>query len=72
MYLQAVLANSALKNRLQPSLTYVRFDPSEAHPIIWTTSDYQELTQANAFFARKFDMNVDSKVLDLLDHVSEI
>jgi len=38
-----------------------------AHPVILTTQDLPVLRSANKLFARKFDMAVDSGVLDALD-----
>lgn len=37
------------------------------HPIILTEQNYEQLISSNMLFARKFDINVDSKILDKLD-----
>jgi hypothetical protein len=38
-----------------------------AHPKTYTMTDLDELVASDAFFARKFDMDADAKVLDALD-----
>jgi len=41
--------------------------PPGGHPYILLTSDYNDIINSKAMFARKFDMDVDSHILDLLD-----
>lgn len=36
----------------------------EAHPYIWRKKDFNKLMDSKAFFARKFDENVDKKIID--------
>jgi hypothetical protein len=46
---------------------YVRFQPGAASPDVLTSADFEELAASGAHFARKFDVAVDARVLDLLD-----
>jgi Core-2/I-Branching enzyme len=46
---------------------YIDWSKAGASPKTLTTEDYSLLLASDKMFARKFDMNVDSKVLDLLD-----
>lgn len=43
--------------------------PFNGHPHIFTTNEFDKLKELSKtyYFARKFDINVDSKILDLLD-----
>ncbi len=47
---------------------FIRFPrPGAPHPDTLTTADLPELQRSNAFFGRKFDVEVDAEVLDALD-----
>lgn len=41
------------------------------HPIILRKEDYENLCDSEMLFARKFDMNIDSDILDMLDQRTE-
>ena len=67
-FIQTVLVNSKKFNLYNSNFRYTDFTASRhGHPRILTTKDFSSLTQPNIHFARKFDMNVDSKILDKLD-----
>lgn len=55
----------------QNCMTYAHFSgkgkPFVGHPYILTKDDYDMLKEMNHFFARKFDMDVDSEILSALD-----
>lgn len=36
----------------------------DAHPYVWREKDFNKLINSKAFFARKFDENVDKKIID--------
>lgn len=46
---------------------YTRWRPGSAHPEVLTSADLEALRASPAFFARKFDAEVDAAVLDALD-----
>lgn len=68
MFFQTILLNSHLTDSIiNDNLRYIIFDG--AHPQILTTNDLNQLMKIEKkFFARKFDIEIDSKVLDLLDN----
>ena len=48
--------------------TYTRWsDPSSGHPDVFALEDFPELAAAPQFFARKFDIGRDARILDKLD-----
>ena len=49
------------------NLRCIEFPPELRHPRVWRRSDLPRLLGETAFFARKFDSETDSAVLDLLD-----
>lgn len=70
------LASSIRLNPLnavaQDCLTYANFStptklPYKGHPHVITTEDYSYVTMKDQFFARKFDENIDSHILDMID-----
>lgn len=47
---------------------FFKFDRSRfGHPAILTEQDFPELATSEAYFARKFDVTVDERVLDVID-----
>ena len=48
-------------------LHYVRFSANDGHPDVFGLDDTDELVGTGRFFARKFDVDIDSGVLDALD-----
>lgn len=49
---------------------YIRFAEGEPHPEVLTVGDLGSMVASGAQFARKFDEDVDSSVLDRLDQLS--
>jgi hypothetical protein len=51
-------------------ITYTRWsDPLPSHPDVFGTGDFGQLTAMPEYFARKFDIDKDSRILDLLDEL---
>ena len=66
--IQTILVNSKKFNLCNSNYRYTDFTNSRhGHPRILTDRDYSILTKDNIHFARKFDMKVDSEILDKLD-----
>lgn len=61
-----VLANDPAIS-IGPASRFVRFEGGSPHPHTFRTEDVDVLLGSGAHFARKFDEEVDSQVLDLLD-----
>jgi hypothetical protein len=67
-FIQTVLMNSKLFNLCNNNNFYFDFSRTRnGRPAILTTADYPSLAQSNTHFARKFDVNEDSNILDILD-----
>ncbi|MUH00167.1 N-acetylglucosaminyltransferase [Scytonema sp. UIC 10036] len=69
-FIQTVLVNSGLFNLCNDNKFYFDFSETRnGRPRLLTTDDYLSIIQNNAHFARKFDMSLDTKILDLLDEI---
>ena len=69
IFVPTVIMNSPLAAEILPAPTYVRFDAEQSgmHPVVWRREHLSELLQSGKYFARKFDPQVDSVILDDLD-----
>jgi hypothetical protein len=69
MYFHTILLNSPFaKNCVNNDLRDIEWAGGDGtHPIIFKTEHLNRLKQSTDLFARKFDINVDSNVLDLID-----
>ncbi len=66
-FIQTVLVNSQNFNLSNECKHFSNFNNSSyGHPAILIKNDYQDIIK-KCYFARKFDMEVDSKILDILD-----
>jgi len=69
---QTILMNSSLKDSIvNDHLRYIKFKNAASRPNTLTMADAKLLVDSNKFFARKFDPQVDSEILDYLDAVAE-
>jgi Core-2/I-Branching enzyme len=67
-FVQTVLLNSNQFNLSNEPKHYIDFSGTkQGRPRIFTASDYASLIDSQRFFARKFDLNCDRTILDLLD-----
>lgn len=69
--------DSIYEEKDQKCMTYANFiTPTKSfrgHPHIITIDDFDRLINKKQLFARKFDMNIDSVILDKIDeYISEI
>ena len=72
IFMQSILVNS--KNEtiraslVNDDLRHIDWSrPEPPYPAIFTANDYEELAKSEKIFARKFDTNVDRKILDMID-----
>jgi len=64
----SILMNSPYQDKLvNENHRYIDWSGNEAHPKILTTNDYQKIIESGMLFARKFDLDVDAGILDILD-----
>jgi Core-2/I-Branching enzyme len=69
-FFQTVLVNSQLFKLCKEHKHYIDFlNSRHGSPAILTKKDYQFFKDKKYYFARKFDINIDSSILDILDEV---
>lgn len=65
---QTILFNSIYKDDIiNNNLRCIDWSEGKKNPKVFTDKDLNLLIESNQFFARKFDVNVDSNILDLID-----
>lgn len=68
---QTILLNSPLKNNMiNDHLRYIKFTRGDSRPKTLTMDDADTLTESGKFYARKFDITIDEKIMDHLDKCS--
>jgi len=67
-FFQTILFNSIYKEDIiNNNLRFIDWSEGKKNPKVFTSNDFNLLIESNQFFARKFDVNVDAKILDLID-----
>lgn len=67
-FFQSVLMSAPGFKFALSAYRYFKFDRSKfGHPAVLTAQDFPDLTASEAYFARKFDVTVDDRVLDMVD-----
>jgi len=69
IFFQTIVMNSPLAGSVvNDDLRYIEWnDPNSGSPAILGRHDFEKIASAPKLFARKFDVNVDAEVLDLID-----
>jgi hypothetical protein len=68
-FFQTVILNSRIKNHvMNNNLRYIVWNTS-SHPEILRKQDFESFMGTDKLFARKFDITIDSDVLDMIDQV---
>ena len=69
MYFHTITMNSKFsENVVNDYLREVEWDGGDGtHPIVWTKYDFDRLNKSKNFWARKFEDDIDSDILDLID-----
>lgn len=66
--LPTLIMNSPLKDTVVPeNYRYIDWSQGGSNPKILTVNDFEALKKTDKLLARKFDIKVDTKILDLLD-----
>lgn len=68
-YYQTILANSGKFKLLNNNYRYIDWSVEGAHPKTLTINDLPAIEMSAAHFARKFDIDEDSSILDYLDRI---
>ncbi len=65
---QTILLNSPFKETIvNENKRYIKFENNELNPKILKTADADNLLKSGKFFARKFSIQEDSQILDIID-----
>jgi hypothetical protein len=64
-----ILYNNGFKDKIADNLLYVDWSSGKAHPKILNSEDYDALKASDKLFARKFDMDTDSLILEKLSEL---
>lgn len=68
-----IIMNSPYKDKVvNDNLRHIDWSRGGAHPKIFSKNDLQDLVQTDKCFARKFDINVDEDILDLIDQNNQV
>jgi len=68
-----IIMNSSFKGKtINNNLRHIEWEKGKPNPRIFNINDLNTLKESNHLFARKFDISVDSKILDELDELNEI
>lgn len=62
-----IMNSKFLETVINDNFYYLDWSKGGASPKILVTEDYKLLLASDKMFARKFDIKVDSKILDMLD-----
>lgn len=66
-FFQTIILNSHFKDKvINNNLRYLEWEPWQSHPNIFRKGDYNKLISSDRLFARKFDVNVDSKIIKMI------
>jgi hypothetical protein len=64
----SVLYNSPFQGQIRDSLTYVDWTgQTEGHPRILKSNDFEKMISSGKLFGRKFDVDADSRILEMLE-----
>jgi hypothetical protein len=65
---QTILYNSKFKDKMvNENLRFMKWSPGDVSPNTLTSNNASEILNSGKFFSRKFDMNLDPNVLDIID-----
>jgi len=69
LFFQTIVMNSPFRDAvINDNLRYIDWkDPDAGSPAVLTKADFPALATSSKLFARKFDIGVDARVLDLID-----
>ncbi len=68
-YFQTILANAPHLKLQNDNLRYTHWLEGDFHPKTLSMADLPDIMASSAHFGRKFDIDIDSQILDELDHL---
>ena len=70
---QSIIMASPFKSRVvNKNFRYIDWPPKGFRPKVLVTADFEKLMSSDALFGRKFDINSDDNILDLLDKANGV
>lgn len=73
MIFQTILYNSPFKDQMvNDNLLYLDWSAGAPSPKMLTIDDLEALTRSDKLFARKFNSDVDSEILDYIDNIATV
>lgn len=67
-FFHIILLNSSLKDQIiNDNLRYISWDHPTGSPVILTLNHFDNIIESQKLFARKFDTEIDTRVLDAID-----
>lgn len=68
MFFHTIIINSDFKDSvIDDNLRYIIFNEEKDHPEYLVLSDFVSMTNSNKLWARKFDVNIDEKIIENLE-----
>jgi hypothetical protein len=65
---QTIILNSVYKDRvINENYRYIDWEGAKEHPKTLKVEDFDKIRQSSMLFARKFDVDQDEKILDMID-----
>jgi len=70
---QSIIMNSPFKeNVVNNNYRYINWPVVGSRPNIFVTGDFDRIMESEGLFGRKFDINTDEKIFDLLDEANSV
>lgn len=68
-FFQTIILNSHFKDKvINNNLRHIEWEEWQSHPNIFREYDYNKLISSDRLFARKFDIDVDNKIIEMIAH----
>ncbi|SKC69928.1 beta-1,6-N-acetylglucosaminyltransferase [Maledivibacter halophilus] len=68
-FFQTIILNSHFKDKvINNNLRHIEWEAWQSHPNIFREYDYNKLISSDRLFARKFDIDVDNKIIEMIAH----
>lgn len=68
VFFQTLVKNSPFSDSVKPYLHFIKWEKGQSSPRTLTMDDYIECMAFGKLMARKFDLNVDEKILKKLEN----
>ncbi len=70
---QTIIMNSHFKDKVvNKNYRYIHWPPGSSRPKVLTTEDYEKIIASDSLFGRKFDIDTDENIFNLLDNLNTV